>query len=395
MKYAIILLSGAADEQAVSLDGRSPLEAAMMPHTDWIATNGRQGTVVTVPKGFHPGSDVATLSLLGYDPKKHHDGRAPWEAAAKGLSAGPGQLIFRCNFVTVVDGVMEDPSAGHITQKEADRLIDELNEQVADDATRFYSGVSYRNLLIATAPPGASPACTPPHDIPGRRIEPHLPKGKGADWLKKIMALAHGLLADHDVNVVRRDMGENPATDIWLWGPGARASLPIFAERFGMRGAVVAAVDVVRGIAKCAGFEVLEVPGATGYVDTDYEAKGAAAVEALDRHDLVVVHIQAPDEAGHLGDVHEKVTAIERVDKFIVGPVLEKARTFDAWRVMVVVDHLTLVDKRVHSAEAPPFCFAGKSVRGTQQKPFSEASARASDLHVEFGCDLMEYFLRG
>lgn len=394
MKYAIILLSGAADEPVASLDGRTPLEAAMTPHTDWIASNGRQGTVVTVPKGFHPGSDVATLTLLGYDPKKHYGGRGPLEAVAKGLSAGPGELIFRCNFVTVVDGVMEDHSAGHITQREADRLIDELNERVADDATRFYSGVSYRNLLIARMPSEKSPVCTPPHEIPGRRVEPHLPKGEGADWLKQIMERAHAMLVDHDVNVVRRDMGENPATDIWLWGPGVRASLPDFAERFGVRGTVIAAVDVVRGIAKCAGFEVLEVPGATGYVDTDYEAKGVAAVEALERNDLVVVHVQAPDEAGHLGDVDEKVKAIERVDEFIVGPVLDKARSFDAWRVLVAPDHLTVVDKRVHSVEPPPFCLAGKSVRGTLQKPFSEVSARASDLHVDRGCDLMEYFLR-
>ena len=394
MKYAIILPDGAADEPIESLDGKTPLEAADKPNMDWISSQGRQGTVVTVPEGFLPGSDVATLSLLGYDPHECYSGRAPLEAAARGLSAGAGQLIFRCNFVTIVDGAMEDFTAGHIAQKEAEHLVADLNEHCAGDSMRFHSGISYRNLMIATVPPGTAPTCTPPHDIPGQPVSKHLPRGRGADWVCGIMDRARALLLDHDVNAVRRDLGENPATDIWLWGQGKPTRLAKFEDRHHVSGALIAAVDVIRGIAVGAGLDVLEVPGATGYLDTDYAAKGAAAVEALDRYDLVIVHVEAPDEAGHLGDAHEKVKAIERVDAHVVGPILKKLRTFDAWKILVAPDHPTPVEKKIHTRAPPPFCIAGTSVQCVMQKPYSEEFGRRSDLHIDPGHELMEYFLR-
>ncbi len=394
MKYAIILPDGAADEPVEKLDGLTPLEVAKKPHMDWIAIHGRQGRVVTVPKGHLPASDVATMSLLGYNPDRDYDGRAPLEAAARGISARADQLIFRCNFVTVVDGLMEDFTAGHISQKEADRLIADLNEKVADERCRFHTGISYRNLMVASEVAGVKPTCTPPHDFPGKPVAKHLPAGRGADWVKRVMEKARDVLAEHEVNLVRRDLGENPATDIWLWGQGRPTKLKSFKSRYGVSGALIGAVDLIRGIAHSAGMEVLNVPGATGYLDTDYAAKGAAAVDALDAFDLVMVHVEAPDEAGHLGDADAKITALEQIDEHVVGPVLEKIRTFDKWRILVAPDHPTPVGSKVHTATPPPFCMAGHALQSVLQKPFSEANAAQSDLYIDPGYDLMEYFLR-
>lgn len=394
MKYAIVLPDGAADEPVALLDDKTPLQAAKKPHMDWVASNGRLGCVYTVPDGFLPGSDVATLSLFGYDPRVDYDGRAPLEAAAQGITARPGELIFRCNFVTIVDGAMADFTAGHITSKEARTLIDDLNDAIGTASCRFHAGVSYRNLLVAAPPDAMSAKCTPPHDIPDAPIAKHLPHGPGADWLKELMARAHELLKEHDVNCVRADLGDNPATDIWLWGYGKPMALQPFAKRFGLRGACIAAVDLIRGIAKSVGMTIIDVDGATGYLDTNYEGKGQVAANALDEYDIVVVHVEAPDEAGHLGDPAEKVAAIERVDEYVVGPVLEKLRTFDEWRILISPDHPTPVDKRIHTSDPPPFCLAGTGVHSVLKLPFSEATAAKSDLQIDPGFELMEYFLK-
>jgi 2,3-bisphosphoglycerate-independent phosphoglycerate mutase len=394
MKYAIILPDGAADEPVGKLDGRTPLEVADKPNIDWVAVNGRQGTVVTVPKNHLPGSDVATLSLFGYDPDRYYDGRAPLEAAARGIATKGDEVIFRCNFVTIIDGLMEDFTAGHISQSEADRLIADLNERVADKRCRFHIGISYRNLMIASNAADLKPTCTPPHDFPSQPVADHPPTGPGSDWVKNVMEKAHAMLADHDVNAVRRDLGENPATDIWLWGQGRPTNLESLESRYGVRGVLIAAVDLIRGIAKCAKMEVPDIPGATGYLDTDYEAKGAAAVAALDSFDLVFVHVEAPDEAGHLGDVDKKITAIERVDQHVVGPVLERIRTFEEWRILVVPDHPTPVERKIHTADPPPFCMAGSAIQSVLNRPFTEANAASGNLIIDPGHELMEYFLK-
>ena len=360
MKYAIVLPDGAADEPVEQLDGRTPLEAANTPNIDWIAMNGRQGCVVTIPSGFPPGSDVATLALFGYDPRVDYSGRAPLEAAARGIKAHPDQLIFRCNFVTITDGTMEDFAAGHISQAEADQLIADLNEHLGGKQYRFHTGVSYRNLMVASNIGGVNPQCTPPHDIPDQPIAAHLPRGPGSDWVISVMERARAILADHDVNLVRRDLGENPATDIWLWGQGRPKVLEAFADRFGVSGVVIAAVDLIRGIACSVGMELITVPGATGYLDTNYAGKGAAAAAALETADLVIVHIEAPDEAGHLGNAEEKVLAIERIDEHIVGPLLEALRGHKEWKIMIAPDHPTPVDRRTHTSTPPPFCIAGR-----------------------------------
>lgn len=394
MKYAIVLADGAADEPVEELDGLTPLQAANTPNIDWISTNGRQGCVVTVPKGFLPGSDVATLSLLGYDPRTSYSGRAPLEALARGIKVDPASIIFRCNFVTITDGRMKDFTAGHISQTESEKLIGDLNDELSSEGCRFHTGVSYRNLLVSDQSVCAATKCTPPHDIPDKPITNHLPRGEGSAWINQLCERARRILTDHDVNHVRRDLGENPATDIWLWGQGRMKELEGFEARFGVKGAVIAAVDLIRGLARSVGMELIDVPGATGYLDTNYEGKGRAAALALETHDLVIVHVEAPDEAGHLGDVTAKVAAIERLDERVVGPLLERLRRFDQWKIMIAPDHPTPVEKRVHTNTPPPFCVAGHTVQPVLCKPFSESTAAKSDLQVDPGFELMEFFLK-
>jgi len=395
MKYAVILPDGAADEPLEELDGRTPLEAAHIPNIDWVATHGRQGTLLTIPKGFPADSGVATLSVIGYDPRRWYPGRAPLEAAARKLRLGPRDLVFRCNLVTIVDGVMEDFSAGHIGQQEAERLIADLNERLGDDRIRFYAGISYRHLMVLRDAERIDVRCTPPHDIPNEPIDRYLPTGRGSKLIRSLMERSVEILAEHEVNQVRRDLGENPATSIWLWGQGRMPQLEPFQAKYGVRAAAIAAVDVIRGISLLVGWHPIEVEGATGYLDTNYAGKGAAAVAALDEFDMVVVHIEAPDEAGHNGNAAEKIRALERIDECVVGPVLAKLRSYgDAWKILVAADHPTPVRSQVHTAEPPPFCMAGHAVVGVLQRPFSEANAEQSDLHIDPGYELMEYFLK-
>ncbi len=394
MKYALILPDGAADEPVDELDGRTPLEAAATPNLDWIATNGRQGTVVTVPKGFLPGSDVATLSVVGYDPRKYYTGRAPLEAAAQKLRVGPKDLVFRCNLVTVVDGRMVDFTAGHIGQPEAEGIIADLNERLGSDQITFFPGISYRHLMVMRDAKGVEVTCTPPHDIPGAAVTDHLPRGKGKDTVIDLMTQSQEMLADHDVNQVRHDLGENPVTSIWLWGQGKSPRLPRFERQYGVQASLIAAVDLIRGIALSVGWPIIDVEGATGYIDTNYAGKGAATVAALDEYDMVVTHIEAPDEAGHQGDTAEKIRAIERIDEHVVGPVLERLRREDEWRILAVPDHPTPVGRKIHTADPPPFCMAGRDVVSVLQRPYCEANARKSDLHIDPGHELMEYFLK-
>lgn len=394
MKYVVVLPDGAADEPVADLDGLTPLQAAHTPNIDWVSTNGRQGRCFTVPKGFQPASDVATLSLFGYDPNQYYNGRAPFEAAAQGIKTTADQLIFRCNFVTLADGHMEDFTAGHIAQNDAEQLIKSLNDEVADERCTFHPGVSYRNLLIVSDAEDMAPLCTAPHDIPGQPAADFLPGGPGSDYLRDLMDRAADMLVRHDVNVIRADLSENPATNIWLWGQGKPVDLPAFVDRFHQRGVLIAAVDLIRGIAIGSGMDLINVPGATGYLDTDYAGKGQAAVQSLGEYDIVMVHIEAPDEAGHLGDAGEKVKAIERVDEHVVGPLLETIRQYDQWRMLIAPDHPTPVEKRVHTDEPPPFCLAGTAIHPVLGRPFSEANARESDLQINPGHDLMEYFIR-
>jgi 2,3-bisphosphoglycerate-independent phosphoglycerate mutase len=392
MKYAIIIPDGAADEPLDELDGKTPLEAAAIPNMDWITGHGKCGSVKNIPKSLPCGSDVAILSVFCYDPTECYTGRAPLEAAAQGLKISDDQTIFRCNLVTIVDGVMEDNTAGHISSEEAAAIIRELNRQLGGQNVQFYPGVGYRHLM--TCKGDMAVRTTPPHDILGKPIAGAMPTGKGAPLLRTLMERSQQVLANHEINTVRRDLGENPASSIWLWGEGKMPTLKPFAERFGLSGAAITAVDLVRGLAKLIGWDVIEVEGATGYVQTNYAGKGAAAVAAIDSHDLVCVHIEAPDEAGHNADVKGKVYALEQIDKHIVGPVLERLKAEGSdWRILVLPDHPTPCAIRTHTAGAVPFAIAGKRIESVLATPFNETTAAASDLRIARGCELMEYFL--
>ncbi len=394
MKYVIVLPDGASDDQLPELEGRTPLEAARIPNMDWVSQNGRIGRAVTVPEGFIPATDVATLSLFGYDPGVYYTGRAPLEAAAQGISAGKKGVIFRCNFVTIADGRMADFTAGHIPQKETDQLIGELNELFADEQLVFHTGVSYRNLMIADDFGDTNLCCAPPHDIHNQPVDSHRPEGPGAESLMGIMRRAAEMLADHEINRIRHEEGRSPVNGIWLWGQGRPIEMPSLRQRFNCSCAVITAVDIIRGIATCMGADVIEVPGATGYIDTDYEAKGVAATRALEKYDIVVAHIEAADEAAHLGSAEEKILALERIDQHVVGPLLNAVRGHDQWRILVAPDHATSVLTRAHSAVPPPWCIAGSDVGPGADRAFCEKEAEAGGELIDPGNTLIEEFMQ-
>ncbi len=391
-KYAIIVPDGAADRPVEQLENKTPLEAADTPNMDAISTGGKQGLARTIPEGFEPGSDVAQMSLLGYDPRKYYSGRAPIEAVARNIELGPEDWVFRCNLITIADDRIADHSAGHISTAEATTLINELNERLGNRQIRFYPGVSYRHLLVIRGI-DFDVQTYPPHDHIGTPKNKLLPRGKNAELLIDLMARSHQIFINHEINRVRADLGENQASSIWLWGQGKKTHMDSFAARFGLKGAAITAVDLARGLSKLVGFELIEVPGATGYVDTNYRGKGAAAVEALQTRDLVFVHIEAPDEASHAGNALLKKEAIEQIDAHIVGPVLKALDKYDSWRILVVPDHPTPVSSCAHSAEPVPFAMAGSGVEGLLKARFTEQNAAESGLVINNGWELMEYFL--
>jgi 2,3-bisphosphoglycerate-independent phosphoglycerate mutase len=394
MKYVIVLPDGAADETLPELAGRTPLEAARIPHMNWVADSGRAGRIITIPAGFTPGTDVGTLSVLGYDPHVYYSGRAPIEAAAKGLTARPDQLIFRCNFVTILDGLMKDNTAGHIRQEETDALIADLDAALAAEGCEFHAGVTYRNLLLLADAADLQLRCAPPHDILDQPVAAHQPEGAGVDRIARITERARALLAGHAVNRARRAQGLSPVTDIWLWGQGRPVHFESFADRFGLRGAVITGVDILRGFARLMDMQILEVPGATGYIDTNYAGKGEMAVRALDEFDLIVVHVEAADESAHMGNPFEKVKALERIDELVVGPLLRRLQAGGEWRLLVAVDHPTSCATRGHSAEPPLFAFAGTGIVAGEKGPFTEAAADRGGYWIREGHRLMTTFLR-
>ena len=392
-KYVIIIPDGAADYPLDCFDGKTILQAAEIPNTDKISINGKQGIVQTVPPDMPPGSDVAQMSLLGYDPVQYYPGRAPIEAAAQGIKLAQDEWVFRCNLVTIADGKMADHSAGHISTEEAARLIRELEAALGRQDVRLYTGVSYRNLCVIGGVK-FDVETQPPHDIIGQKVSKNLPHGKNADFLNDIMARSQKLFENHEINRVRRDLGENPVSGVWLWGQGQAAHLESFKKRFGLKGAAVTAVDLVKGLAKLIGFDVIDVPGATGYFDTNYVGKADAAIKALHDHDLVFVHIEAPDEAGHSGNAELKKKTVEMIDKHVVGPVYEALQKYESWRLLVMPDHPTPVETRAHTDDPVPFAMAGVGVNGILHRPFSEENAYQSGFRVDNGFEMMEYFLK-
>ncbi len=396
MKYAIVIPDGCADEPQESLGGKTPLQAARKPHMDRLARDGAVGRSNNVPPTLTPASDVATLSLFGYDPLRVYTGRAPLETAAMGIALGPDDWAIRCNLVTVENGQMRDFTAGHIPGEDGRPLVEAVQKALGGGPLEFHAGVSYRNILVyrGRSPFSAAETKTqPPHDIPDKPVADSLPQGPGSDLLRSLMEKSRAVLADHPVNKARVAAGQRPATQIWLWGQGKAPSLRPFREVYGKDGAIISAVDLVRGVGVLLGWARIDVPTATGYLDTDYAAKGRAGVEALKSHDLVCVHVEAPDEASHEGKTGEKVKALEEIDRHVVGPLLEALPAYGEWRLLVSPDHRTPLRTRAHAHGAVPFVMAGSGIVSKGQASYDEAVAATSDLAFEKGHDLMRQFL--
>ena len=413
MKYAIIIPDGCADWPIESLGGRTPLQAARTPNMDSLAASGIVGWSKNVPAELPPGSDVATLSLFGFDPLTCFTGRAPLEAAAQGIELKPNEWAFRCNLVTISPRsptnpmeLMQSSTAGHISTEEAAALLQSLQEESGGAGVRFSSGVGYRNLLIFSEN-AEKPVFTwetrtfPPHDYLEQPIEPILPQGAGCNLLLHLMHESRRVFAGHPVNRRRIEQGKLPATQCWLWGQGRKPSIEPFASRFRetvggktLRGAMITAVDLLRGIAKLIGWSVLDVPGITGYIDTDYAAKGRAASEILAECDLVCVHIEAPDESGHEGSAGKKVRSLEEIDEKIVGPVAEALKKYDDWRILVSPDHPTPVALKTHTHDPVPWLMAGSDLQPDDADRYDEPTAEGSSRSFEPGWKLMPYFLK-
>ena len=373
MKLVVLLGDGMADLPIEALQGRTPLQAAKKPNMDRLAKRGRSGLAQTVPEGFPPGSDVANLSVMGYAPSKHYTGRAPLEAAAMEVQLGAADIAFRCNFVTIEKGIMQDYSAGHISTEEGRELIEAIAPLMPE--RKLYAGVSYRNLLVLKA--GANAVCTPPHDISDLPVASHLPSGPDSEHLISLMEAAGPVLANHPVNLNRIAAGKRPANAIWLWGQGPAPAMPSFAEKYMLEGAMISAVDLLKGIGRYAGLEVIDVAGATGNIDTNYEGKVKAALQALERLDFVYLHVEAPDEAGHEGDTALKVKAIELFDEKVVGPMIKGLdESGQDWRVLLLPDHATPISIKTHSRDPVPFTIAGTGVQPDGVDRFDEAAAR-------------------
>ena len=398
MKYAIVIPDGCADEPQESLGGLTPLQTAKIPAMDSIAAAGIVGRANNVPGHLPAGSAVANMSLLGYDPNKYFTGRAPLEAAAQGIELGPDDWAIRCNLVTITDQIMRDFTADHISTEEATKLLSLVQDELSAERWQFVPGVSYRNLLLfrgaGQAPPFSNETrCTPPHDLTDKLVTDDFPRGPGSDFLNDLMARSFQLFEDEPVNQARRAANKLPATNIWLWGLGRTPDLPSFHSRYGIQGKMITAVDLLRGIAALIGWPRIEVEGATGYTDTDYAAKGRAAIAALDETDLICVHIEAPDEASHEGDVAAKIAALESIDELIVAPLLDALRRYDDSRILVSPDHPTPIRTKTHSHGFVPLAMSGAGISPDSSETYDEVCAAASDHHFDQGHELMSSFL--
>ncbi len=401
MKYALVIPDGAADEIQESLGGKTPLQAAKLPNMDAVACAGIVGQSDNVPASMPSGSDVGTMSLFGYDPLEFHTGRAPLEAAAQGITLGPDDWAIRCNLVTVLDGKMRSFTAEQIPDELGSHLIGLMQNAVADEPCwEFHAGVSYRNLLIYRNPGTDSPfdhetTTTPPHDVTDQPVAEFLPRGTGSELLNKLMKKSEELFAADEKNLLREQSGTLRATGIWLWGEGNRPALENFSQKYRVQGAVITAVDLLRGLGRLLGWEVIEVPGATGYLDTDYAAKGQYAIQTLkDGADFIVVHVEAPDEASHEGDTGAKIEALERMDQDIVGPLHQYLQSQGEYRLLISPDHPTFLRTKTHSHGYVPFAIAGRGITPDNAHSYDEISASNGET-FDRGYRLMERFLHG
>ncbi len=396
MKYVVVIGDGMADHPLEELDGKTVLQSSVIPNMDYIASNGVNGLLKTVPEGMEPGSDVANLSILGYDPKKYYTGRGPLEAAGIGVNLQKGDIAFRCNLITERNGKLADFNANHISTEEAEKIITTLNHEFGEIG-KFYLGISYRHLFIFMDSGSASLKSTPPHDVVGEDIEENLLKpydDKNAELLNKIMRDSVKILEDHPVNKKRIARGKYPANMIWLWGQGIKPSMIPFAEKYGLKGATITGVDLIKGIGMYLGLTNIDVPGATGYFDTDYSQKADYAINTLDDHDLVFVHVEAPDEAGHAGDITEKIKAIESIDIKIVGKLLDELPKFDDYAISILPDHATPISVKTHTTDAIPYamCFTNGIKDNVNQ--YNEFSAKMGSLGTIEGYKFMKNFIK-
>lgn len=400
MKYIVLVGDGMSDYPLEELDGRTPLMVSKTPNMDFLATNGVLGRVQTIPEGFAPGSDVANLSLMGYDPNVYYTGRAPLEAASLRLHLEAEDVAFRCNLVTLGEKdrefFMDDFSAGHISTEDARELIQDINKALGNNLFSFHPGVSYRHIMLWKAG-NSEMHTTPPHDITGKPIDSYLPQGDGSERIIELMDRSQKVLAHHPVNERRKQEGKKPANAIWLWGQGKSLKIASFKEKYLCSGAVISAVDLIKGIGISAGLEPVNVPGATGYLDTNYRGKAEYAINALKDKDFVFVHVEAPDEAAHNGSIENKIKAIEHFDEKVVGTVVEKIKQFSLFRIMILPDHATPICLKTHASDPVPFVIYPpiKEIKPPKVQTFDEASAGNSPLFISEGHKLMDFFILG
>jgi 2,3-bisphosphoglycerate-independent phosphoglycerate mutase len=395
VKYCVVIIDGASGWPLPERGGRTCLELAHTPNLDRMAREGTLGLVQTVPEGMEPSSACACMSIMGYDPRKYYKGRSAIEAASMGITLNTGEVAFRCNLVTVRDGRMWDYSAGHIRDKDAHALIKALNKSLGNDEIQFYPGVSYRHLCkIRNHPETLQASCTPPHDIPDKPIQEYLPQGPGSEFLRDLMARSVEVLRDHPVNKARQSRGDPPATMIWLfWSSGEIPRLPPFKEAYGLSAAMTSGVDLLRGLARMAGIDNLDIRGVTDGMDNDCSAQAIGALKALDRHDMVFVHIEAPDEAAHGGHIDDKIKAIERIDREVIGRILSWEK--ESLRLLVLPDHSTPIQARTHVSDPVPFVLRGAGLRPSGAEAFGENAAKNTGIFVKDGYTIMRKLVQG
>lgn len=385
MKYIVLLCDGLADRPLKSLDNKTILQAANTPNIDKTAEEGMCGFIHTTPNGMAPGSDICNLSVFGYNPREYYTGRSPLEAVSMGIELSDKDIAFRCNTVTIKDNIMESFTAHHIEEKYVENIINALNEEFKGENIEFYKGVGYRNLMVLRNADEMALKLTPPHDITDKNITDYLPSGKGAEIINSIMKRAVEKVFSGSV-----DTGK--ATSIWLWGEGKRPALPLFKKKYGLKGAVISAVDLVRGIGVCAGMDVIKVPEITGFTDTNFKGKAEYAVNALDKYDYVFVHVEAPDEAGHLGSIEEKIKSIELIDKEMMPIIREGLQKYGEYRLLITPDHATPIELKTHSAEAVPAVLWGTGIKADSNKEYNEKISASFDL--EDGYKISELLIK-
>jgi 2,3-bisphosphoglycerate-independent phosphoglycerate mutase len=402
MKYLVLLCDGMADYPVDELGGKTPMQAANKPNMDMLARKSKTGLVKTVADKMKPGSDVANLSVLGYNPEIYYTGRSPLEAGSIGIDMAPDDVSFRCNLVTLSDEedyndkTILDYCADDISTEEAKILVDFIAGKFNNDEFEYYSGVSYRHCLIwhnGTLDVGT---LTPPHDITGKKIREYIPSHHNAAKLYEMMVKSYDLLKDHPINQKRRERGLRPANAIWLWGEGKKASLAPFKEKYGLSASMISAVDLLKGIGKFSGMNVVNVEGATGYIDTNFAGKAAAALEEFEKgQDFVYIHIEAPDECGHRHEISNKVKSIELIDSLVLGPVLKGLEKYGDYKIMILPDHATPLALKTHTNDPVPFLIYSKSKTEDGTERFSEEDAASTGIFVEKGYEIMDLFLKG